>query len=337
MSSRNKVRRTLEFDSPPGIPRHLWLLPWAESNHPDTVRKLREEYPDDLVHAPDAYRVPLAVEGDPHRKGTYVDEWGCRFTNIQDGVIGIVKEAVLEDWNDLESLVCPEATLSLDADRINSFCRSTHRFVLAGSRVRPFERLGFLRTMEQALMDLLLQPPELEVLLSRIHRLYLKEVEVWAGTEVDGVCIIDDWGTQQGLLISPDLWRRIFKPMYRDYAEVARHHGKYVFMHSDGNIIDIIDDLIEIGIHALNCQIHCMGVETLGTRFRGRITFWGEIDRQHLLPYGSLMDIRKAVEEVHAQLYADGGVVAQCEFGPGARPENVLEVFKAWDDMLEGD
>ena len=336
MSPRDKVRKTLEFDSPPEVPRHLWMLPWAENTHPDTVRRLQDDFPDDIVHAPDAYRSALLVEGDPHRTGTYVDEWGCRFTNIQDGVIGIVKDAALADWKDLENFRCPEATLNLDVDRINSFCRNTDRFVLAGTRVRPFERLGFIRTMEQALMDLLLQPPELEELLNRIHRLYLKEMEVWAGTEVDAVCIIDDWGTQQGLLVSPDLWRLTFKPLYRDYAEIARQHGKYVFMHSDGNISGIIPDLIEIGIHALNCQIHCMGVEALGRGFRGKITFWGEIDRQHLLPFGTLKDIRKAVEEVHEHLYAEGGVIAQCEFGPGARPENVLEVFRTWDVLSKG-
>jgi hypothetical protein len=79
-----------------------------------------------------------------------------------------------------------------------------------------------------------------------------------------------------------------------------------------------------------------MGVTELGRRFRGQMTFWGEIDRQELLPHGSLDDVRQAVAEMRQSLHADGGVIAQCEFGPGANPDNVLEVFRAWQ-ALDGE
>jgi hypothetical protein len=60
------------------------------------------------------------------------------------------------------------------------------------------------------------------------------------------------------------------------------------------------------------------------------MTFWGEIDRQAVLSFGTLEDVRRAVGEVREHLYANGGVIAQCEFGPGAIPENVFEVFRSW-------
>jgi len=148
---------------------------------------------------------------------------------------------------------------------------------------------------------------------------------------------MDDWGTQNALITSPDIFRKIFKPMYQEYVEIARQSRKYVFMHSDGYIIDIIPDLIEIGIDALNSQIFCMGIKELGRRFRGKITFWGEIDRQQLLPYGSQREIEKAVHEVWNELYAEGGVIAQCEFGLEAKPENVFSVFKTWDSLNRQD
>lgn len=333
MNPRELVQRTLSFESPQGIPRQIWILPWAELNYPAEVDRLKRDYPDDLVSAPAVYESPLPISGNRYQKGTYVDEWGCRFSNLQDGVIGIVREPLIVNWEDLEKLRTPTETLNLDTETINGFCKNTDKFVLAGSVVRPFERLGFIRTMEQALIDLAIQPPELFELLGRIHELYLREVEAWASTNVDAICLMDDWGTQHGLMISPELWRKIFKPFYKEYAEVAQTQGKYVFMHSDGYITDIIEDLIEVGVHALNSQIFCMGIEELGKRFRGRITFWGEIDRQHLLAYGSRDEVSEAVEEVWQNLYAGGGVIAQCEFGPGARPENVAEVFRAWDEL----
>ena len=330
MTSREVVRRTLEFDSPPRVPHQAWILPWAEDHYPADVARLRAEFPDDLMAAPGLYRAPLPIVGDRYRKGLYVDEWGCKFDNVHGGVIGIVRDPMIKDWSDLEAFRTPDCTLNVDRDAVNAFCASTERFTLAGTLVRPFERLCFLRTMEKALEDVFLHPPGFLELLRRLHEHYLREVEAWASTNVDAIMIMDDWGAQDRMLVSPEMWRRYFKPIYRDYCEIAKRAGKYVFMHSDGHITEIVGDLIEVGVHALNSQIKCMGTEELGRRFRGRLTFWGEVDRQELLPSGSLEDIRGVVQEMRAHLWCDGGVIGQCEFGPGAKPENVFEVFRTW-------
>jgi hypothetical protein len=335
MDSCELVRRTLAFDSPERIPRQCWILPWAEEKYPDMVERLHKEFPDDIVDAPAVYKKPLGIKGDRYSPGIYVDEWGCTFDNLQSGTIGIVREPLIKDWKDLDNFKTPDAVLSLDQDVVNAFCKDTDKFVLSGAVVRPFERLQFIRTMEQALIDLIEQPSEFFELLNRIHELYCNEVEAWASTDVDGVALMDDWGTQRALIASPEIFRQIFKPMYRDYAEIARQHGKYVFMHSDGYITDIIPDLIEIGVDALNSQIFCMGVKELGERFRGKITFWGEIDRQQLLPQGSRQEIEQAAHEIWTHLYDKGGVIAQFEFGLEAKPENILAVFETWDSLSQ--
>ena len=123
--------------------------------------------------------------------------------------------------------------------------------------------------------------------------------------------------------------------MYRDYAEIAHAAGKKLFMHSDGHILAIYPDLVEIGIDAVNSQIFCMGVDHLA-QFAGRITFWGEIDRQHLLAFAAPDEVEAAVRSVHDQLWRNGGCIAQCEFGAGARPENVRRVFAAWQRLAAG-
>ncbi len=335
MDSRRLVEKTLNFDSPERIPRHKSILPWAEENYPAEVQSLHEIFPDDMVMAPTVYAKSLESKGGRYRKGTYIDEWGCIFTNPLDGVIGIVQTPLVKDWKDLDRFRPPDATLSLDKESVNAFCEETGQFVLMGSVVRPFERFQFIRTMEQALIDLLEQPPELFQLLDRIHQHYIKEVETWAQTDVDAIALMDDWGTQKGLIASPGIFRGIFLPMYREYAAIARRHGKYVFMHSDGFIIEIIQDLIEAGVDAINAQIFCMGVKELGERFRGKVTFWGEIDRQTLLPHGTNREIQEAVHEVWLHLYADGGIIAQCEFGLEAKPENIFAVFETWNSLSQ--
>lgn len=337
MKPRELVYKTLNFTAPARIPRQLWVLPWAEAQHTGALQKLRRDFPDDIVSAPALYLRLPPTQGDKYTRGKYVDEWGCTFSNPLNGIIGIVQKPRIAQWSELEGLSPPDELLSLNQEAVNAFCRESDRFVLGDTSVRPFERLQFIRTMEQALMDLLERPSELFILLDRMHQFYCREIEIWAQTEVDGITFMDDWGTQNGLLIPPALFREIFKPMYREYAEIAHKHGKYLFMHSDGYITEIIPDLIEVGVDALNSQIFCMGVEELGEKFRGKITFWGEIDRQHLLVNGTQKEISQAVKQVFQSLYAEGGIIAQCEFGLEARPENVAAVFAAWDSFQMGE
>ena len=92
-------------------------------------------------------------------------------------------------------------------------------------------------------------------------------------------------------------------------------------------------DLIELGLDAMNSQLFCMDIEEIGRRYAGKLTFWGEIDRQHLLPYATTDQIAQAVQRVKQALYHQGGVIAQCEFGAGANPDNVEMVFQAWEDL----
>jgi len=330
IESRELVRKTLEFDSPQRIPRQLWLLPWAEIHYPAESARIRKVYPDDIAQAPAVYTKPPQLSGGKYRAGIYIDEWGCHFDNKEEGLMGIVHEPLIREWSELERFKAPESMLSIDKEAINSFCRHTDRFVYAGSIVRPLERFQFIRTMEQSFMDVMLEEPGYLELLKILHEHFCKEVEVWSQTEVDAVFLMDDWGTQHQMMLSPEIFRKHFKPMYRDYCNIAHHYGKYVFMHSDGQIEEIIPDLIEVGVDALNSQLFCMDFERLGSIAAGKITFWGEIDRQNLLPNATKQEIFDAVNTVKHYLYKNGGIIAQCEFGPAAKAENVEAVFEAW-------
>jgi len=334
MTSRELVKKSLEFDSPPRIPRQIWTLPWASDHYPEQLKAIQREFPDDIISSPAFLRQPLKTSGDPYTVGTFIDEWGCIFVNRQQGVIGEVKQPALKDWQDLEQLRFPGELLSVDVEAVNAFCKGTDKFVLAGTCPRPFERLQFIRKTENLMVDLIDHPVEFERLLHKVHEFFLKELELWVGTDVDGLTFMDDWGAQRALLISPTLWRNYFKPLYKDYIDMAHSHGKYIFMHSDGHISAIIPDLVELGLDALNSQLFCMDIEDIGRKFRGKITFWGEIDRQYILPFGTPEEVIHAVRRVKEALYQDGGVIAQCEFSAGGKPENVYLVFKTWQDLF---
>jgi uroporphyrinogen decarboxylase len=333
VTSRELVTDALEFRDPPRVPRQLWLLPWAEMTHPGEMAAIRARFPDDIVTSPPFLREPLRTTGEEYGPGAYVDEWGCRFESAQRGIIGQVKEALIKTWADLDGLRVPRERLTVDLEAVDDYCAASSAFVLAKTWAHPFELIQFLRGPEQLYIDLAERPAALSRLLETVHSFYKEEFELWARTGVDALVFADDWGGQSSLLVAPALWREIFKPIYRDYVEIAHRNGKYAFMHSDGHIAAILPDLVEIGLDALNAQLFCMDVEEIGRRFAGKLTFWGEVDRQHLLPYGTPAEVAEAVGRARRALWRGGGAIAQCEFGIGARPENVAAVFEAWEAL----
>ena len=340
MTSRERMYHTLEFCNYTGrAPQNLWTLPWTETNHPKQLQRIRKEFPSDIDDCRGvAYSQRAKTQGDPFAPGLYIDEWGCRFQNVHPGIIGEVKEPIVseedEEWEDTTQIHIPVEELTFDPDTANAYCKGSDCFILAGCALRPFERLQFIRGTEQLYMDLVTQPKGMLRFIDRLHAFYCEQAERWCKTQVDAVVIYDDWGAQNSMLISPATWRQLFKPLYKAYAEIAHGHGKKILMHSDGYIADIYPDLIEIGIDAVNSQLFCMGIDKLKP-YSGQITFWGEIDRQHLLPNGTLEQIHQAVALVRENLWHNGGCIAQCEFGPGANPENVYQVFHSWQDLAK--
>lgn len=330
---RDLVHQTLDFANPPRAPRDLWVLPIAAAQHREALAAIEAEFPSDFTTIAGHEREKAPTRGDPYEIGEYTDEWGCTFVNIQRGVIGEVKEPLVRDWEaDRARVHFPREWLTLDRDAVNRDCAATDRFTFAGLNPRPFEQMQFLRSSEELYIDLADPPPALLAFLRDLHAFNCETIEAWARTDVDAIRFMDDWGSQRSLLIAPALWRELFKPMYRDFAQIAHAHDKRLFMHSDGYIAAIYPDLVEIGIDAVNSQLFCMDPATLAPH-AGQITFWGEIDRQHLLPHGTPPEIDQAVGTVHRHLWRAGGCIAQCEFGAGARPDNVREVFAAWNEL----
>jgi hypothetical protein len=332
-TSRELVRQTLDFQNPARAPRELWALPIAPATYPVEHAALLRDFPPDITGVGGHERARPQTKGDPHGIGEYTDEWGATFTNIQAGIIGEVKRPLIGAWEeDAMRIHIPREWLTIDRDAVNRDCAATDQYVLAGCCPRPFEQMQFLRGSANLYMDLTDPPPAMRAFMAEMHAFYCELLETWACTDVDALRFMDDWGSQRSLLISPVMWRELFKPMYRDYAQIAHAKGKKLFMHSDGHILAIYPDLVEIGIDAVNSQLFCMGVEKLAP-YAGKITFWGEIDRQHILAHATPDEVEEAVRSVHTHLWRNGGCIAQCEFGAGARPENVRRVFSTWDAL----
>jgi uroporphyrinogen decarboxylase len=269
MKSRELVSRTIRFE---GADRLPYDLP--------------EEYGTDFASVGMS---PSPDARPPH--GT--DEWGAVWENIGVCQLGQVKDYPLKDWADLGALRVPDIR---DPTRWESLAsareRAGDRFLLANG-ISIYERVHFIRGLENTWTDIYDAPQQLGRLIDLLVEMNLYAIERYAEAGADGYIFCDDWGLQGALMVSPDAWREIWKPRYARIYRAAHDAGLLTFLHSCGYIVDILDDLIEAGLDVIHMdQQENMGLELLGGRFGGRITFFAPVDIQHTMVYGTLDEIR---------------------------------------------
>lgn len=332
LTSRERVKAALTFSHPDRAPRDLWALPYVGLFRKEELDQLHKEYSFDIGGT---QLSPGSSNDDWQRfskAGTYTDEWGSVWHLAEPGVVGEVKQPVLPDYSRLDNFRPPwELIKNRDFSYANRLAETSDKFILAPCTARPFERLQFLRGSEAVFYDLATGPAEFHRLLAMVHEYFLEDMRGWCQSSVDGIMFMDDWGTNTALLIHPRTWREVFKPLYRDYVNLIHSAGKFAFFHSDGHISAIYPDLVEIGVDAVNSQLFTMDIEELGRLYKGKITFWGEIDRQFVMPFGTPEDVKQAVRRVRAALDdGSGGVIAQCEWGKDNSLANVRAVYQAW-------
>ena len=222
-----------------------------------------------------------------------IDEWGAVWENVGVSNLGQVQDYPLKDWKDFEKLHIPDIH---DAGRWRALEgvreRAGDKFLL-GSGISIYERVHFLRGLENVWLDIFDAPDKLGKLIDILVEMDLVVIEKYAEAGVDGLIWPDDWGLQNRLMISPASWRTIWKSRYQRIYKAAHEAGLCTFLHSCGYIVDILDDLIEVGLDVIHMdQQENMGLELLGERFGGRITFFAPVDIQATMAHGTLEEIR---------------------------------------------
>ena len=297
MDSREIVLRTLEFTGPERVAASFPAPYW-----------------NDLCH------VHYALEGfgrdwQPVGGGRqeYVDEWGNTWARIDATSKGEVARGALEDWADLDALRLPDLANPTGFDVVRRVCADpdNDRFRVGGLPGFPFNIARKIRRFDLFLMDLLIEPDKANDLLLRIENLLADVIVQYAEAGVDAVFFPEDWGTQDGLMIRPERWRKMFKPGFIRLCQVGHAHGIKVFMHSCGKTTDIIPDLIDAGMDLLQFdQPRLHGLDALA-RFHGHITFWCPVDIQKSLQTRDEAAIETDAAEMIEKLGGpDGGFIA---------------------------
>jgi uroporphyrinogen decarboxylase len=201
-----------------------------------------------------------------------------------------------------------------------------------------FEKSWSLRGFENALEDMSLNVKFYEELTERITDHLMEFVEIAIRYDVDGIMFGDDWGGQTGLLMGRERWRQFFKKHYRRLYDKVHGSGKFVLSHCCGNIVDILPDLIEIGLDVYESfQPEAMDIYTVKKEFGADMTFWGGLGAQSVIPFGTPGDIHRQVRVLRKHMGRGGGFI----LGPSKDPppetpiENLIALIDAFTGSKE--
>jgi uroporphyrinogen decarboxylase len=186
----------------------------------------------------------------------------------------------------------------------------------AGDRFRVFqagcslyERAWSMRGMEALLMDFLEHPGFVAELFDVLAEFEIAQTREALRFGIDAVWFGDDWGQQRGLQMGRPLWNEFIRPRVERMYAAAHEAGLFVMNHSCGDVDELFDDLVTIGLDCTNpFQPEVMDVDALLPRYRGRLAFYGGLSTQRTLPFGSVNDVRAEAEHL-LELGAEGSYV----------------------------
>lgn len=316
MTSYERVYRAVHFQTPDRLPVSMPMMGV-----------------DDLAGAGAAFPSERA------RTGTGPDEWGCGWAKTEVPNMGQVTGHPLEDWRMLDGYPFPDPDCPDAYTHINQQLAACEgKYTMTSQFMLLFERMHSLHGFANTLEDLYAEPELCAALADRIVDFdirVMRNVAAIGGSRIHGYGFSDDWGTQQACFISLAMWQEFFKPRYKRIFDAAHALGWDVWMHSCGKVNEIIEDLIEIGCNNINLQQpRALGIEEIGRRYAGRISFLSLCDIQHTLPFKSAVEIREEARLLLDTWATPNGGFILGDYGDGdaigASPEKKQVMFDAF-------
>ncbi|MGL6226787.1 MAG: uroporphyrinogen decarboxylase family protein [Thermoguttaceae bacterium] len=313
LSRREIVRRAIRFETPPRIP--LWFVNCDQLEG-------------------DVLRYELAL----NKEGTEDNEWGYHLESMNDGTMGHPISACIPSWHSFTTFVPPR----LDADRrlarLPQFLKEAEdRYRLASLTLSGFTVYTLLRGFENSMMDFVLEPDQFAILMDMILEFEKEQIGLVADAGFDGIHFVDDWGTQDSLMISPQLWRTLFKPRYKDQFEYAHQRGLDIWYHCCGDFGSIISDFHDIGVDVLNiAQPNVVDLKEVGAALRGQQCFLMPISYQTVSVSGTVQEIHEEAQRMYELLGTElGGFIGYVEeYGcMGMSPENYKACSNAFRSL----
>ena len=339
MTPRERWLAVLNREKPDRLPMDYWATEEATQK---VMQHLGCADPWEMferLHVDRPVTVAPRYVGPPIESG--YDMYGCQYRDVAYGT-GVYSDCVyhpLAQYSSVEQIerdyTWPTADW-FDYSGIPDQIKGKEAYPIRGGGSEPFLMYKRLRGMEQAYMDLILDPGLVHYSLDRLFAFcYENTVRIYEQLpgRVDISYVAEDFGSQEDLLISPSVIREFFVPRMGRMIDLAHQAGACAFFHSDGAISKIIPDMIEVGIDILNpIQWRCKGMdrERLKRDWGDLVIFHGGVDNQHTLAFGSVEKVRDEVR-YNIQVLGEGGayILAPCHnIQAISPPENVVAMYE---------
>jgi uroporphyrinogen-III decarboxylase len=221
------------------------------------------------------------------------------------------------EWPELPDPTAAE--LAEVAEGVKKWHEEGFAVIMDGIISSVYEHAWMMRGFKKFHTDLYTNEKFVRELLDTLRKRYIKRTKFLAGLQPDIIEGGEDWGTQVGMVIRPEHWRRYFKPILSESIEAAKKAcGAYISYHSDGKIEPIIPDLVKMGVDILNpIQPDCMDPAKIKRLYGDKLTLEGTISVQETLPFGTVEQVKDVVKERIETCGYDGGLIL--------RPTHVVE------------
>jgi len=344
MNARERVLSVLNGRTPDRIPVDIWLAP-------ELVQKLKHELNVDNVI--DIYRRldldKIVVVHVPYKgiatgsvnERPQVNQWGVQFRKVdvnRDASYGEVSFSPLLELNSVEQIddyPWPNPDYYDYETAVAKAREVAKEFVTLGPWISIFEVYCQMRSLEEALMDIVAEPEFLHAALDRIAAVQGEMTRRFleaADGAIDMVFVSDDIGSQQSLLMSPSAFDEFIFPRLKKWCEMIHEHGARVFFHTDGAAEPLIPRLIEAGIDVLNPIQHiCPGMDRreLKAKYGKNLIFHGGVENQHILPFGKPEEVVAETLRCLNELGPSGYLPCSCHFAQADTPlENIMAFIK---------
>ena len=301
MTHRERVIKMLQRRPVDRPAVQYYYTPVGFYEHGEKLNDLFEKYPGDF----EAFSRRLITgppSGSIDSEGRYyeciTDEWGV---TSEYRVFGIMGHAIdfpvksIEDAADYTFPVQPEYINDPDIYKA-AVAKNKKDYFVWGSGDGLLQRMWLIRGFENFMMDICDDTPEINLLMDRLTEYNRKKVEAAVAAGVDGISFGDDYGTQNGLLFSKELFRRIIKPRLKRMMEPARQAGLHIHFHSCGLVMDLFDEFKDLGVGSLWPQLPVYDMREL----KRALDYYGfsiaiHTDRAGIMTSGSVEDVREAV------------------------------------------
>ncbi|MBT3345303.1 MAG: hypothetical protein HN712_30700 [Gemmatimonadetes bacterium] len=232
----------------------------------------------------------------------YTDIWGNLWHRLKSlSLGGEIRKPILENWSDLDNLQMPDLTDPAFYDQARQLGSSeANLFRIGWMPGWPFAVCRYMRRMEVYFVDLVTERERIDILHDRVTSLLEGVIDRFGEAGLDGIMFCEDLGVQDRLLMSPQMWRDIFRPLYERLTSRAHAHGMKVIQHSCGCNWELIDDLCESGIDCLQFdQPAVYDLPDLAAKLRQHhVGLYSPCDIQQVLPTGDRALIEAETERM---------------------------------------